>query len=172
MPAWGVVIVFPTSGILIAEGVFIQEILWNGSNTWISKVTREYGYLVEVWFSWSDGGDVCKVTGKVEGQGCLFAGYGFFSFCERRVFAFHCTRLLLYTDGNFTVLFLYLKPFPFRVPLWLFLLWPCAYVLIQLGTVWLLQVVPIGCSKTLAINCQCMLHNPHQHRFELEMSIL
>jgi len=55
MPAWGVVIVFPTSGILITEGGFIQKILWNGSNTWISKVTRENGYLVEVQFSQSDG---------------------------------------------------------------------------------------------------------------------
>lgn len=58
-----------------------------------------------------------KVTGKLEGQGRSFAGFGFFSFCERRVFAFHCTRLLLYTVGNFTVLFLYLTPFPFRAPL-------------------------------------------------------
>jgi hypothetical protein len=54
MPAWGVFIVFPTSGIFITEGVFIGKILWNGSNTWISKVTRENEYLVEVRLSPSD----------------------------------------------------------------------------------------------------------------------
>jgi hypothetical protein len=121
MPAWGV-IVFPTSGILITEVVFIWKLLWNRSNTWILEMTREIGYLVDVQFSQSDGvaginisrvypSEMCKVTEKVEG--CLFAGFGFFSFCERRVFAFHCTRLLLYTDRNFTVLFLYLQPFRF-----------------------------------------------------------
>jgi hypothetical protein len=54
MPMWGVVIVFPTSGILITEGVFIRKIFWNGSNTWILKVTRENVYLVEIRFSQSD----------------------------------------------------------------------------------------------------------------------
>jgi hypothetical protein len=65
-------------------------------------VTRGDGYLVEVQFSQSDSmagmnvwlrvnaNDVCKVTEKVEGR--LFAGFGFFSFCERRVFAFQSTR--------------------------------------------------------------------------------
>lgn len=52
---WGVVIVFPTSGILITEGVFIWKLFWNGSNTWISKVTTENGYLVEIGFSQRDG---------------------------------------------------------------------------------------------------------------------
>jgi hypothetical protein len=54
MPARGAVTVFPTSGILITEGVFIRKILWNGSNTWISEVTRENGYLVEIRFSQND----------------------------------------------------------------------------------------------------------------------
>jgi hypothetical protein len=54
MLAWGAVTVFPTSGILITEGVFIRKILWNRSNTWISKVTRENEYLVEIRFNQSD----------------------------------------------------------------------------------------------------------------------